>query len=99
MTEIIEEISTRLAEQHAACLEREVLGAWMAGYDYLHHCQRPAVHSFGAKERYVPSNNERPKHHVWRPESSWSVQVYDLRWLFPDDVEAYREVGVEAFDA
>lgn len=79
------------ARRHNEWIEREVLGAWMAGYDYLHHAKRPVHHSAGAKERCYPSNSEKPKRVHRRYGSSWTVRTYDLRWLFPDDVEAWRD--------
>lgn len=86
-TDIIDEIAKASVEQ----LEYEILGAWRAGYDYLHVCERPNTHSFGYKRRVKPSNREKPPR-TYR-KRSWSVETYDLRWLFPQDVRELSSVA------
>lgn len=64
------------AKKHNEWLEREILGAWISGYDYLHYVKSDIEYCY-------PSNSKKLNR-------DGIVQTYDLRWLFPDDVEAWR---------
>jgi hypothetical protein len=79
---ILEDVEGQLAERAMERFEREVLGAWMAGYDYLY-----TVHTGGLDPLlFIPSDSTEPP---YDPGLN-TVERYDLRWLFPQDVQEVR---------
>lgn len=85
LTDAIQDVTRRRSER----LEYEALGAWRADYDYLHVYSRTHLSPSGPKTIFRPSNREEP-HDRYTHSQYWSATVYDLRWLFPSDVEQLR---------
>jgi hypothetical protein len=78
----LEDVGDRIAKRVMEQFEREVLGAWMAGYDYLYTVDPGGVEPV----LYIPSDSTEPP---LDPKLN-TVERYDLRWLFPQDVRQLR---------
>lgn len=83
-------LTERLSQQYAERRDRELHGAWRAGYDYLHVYQEPATHSlareplaesFTMSHYVLPSNNQHPT----TPDSLEYHHTYDIGSV-PDHV-------------
>ena len=87
----------KAAEAHTEYLEKELRGAWRAGYDYLHVYSKPktSIEELSLVTYVLPSNDAPP-----RPPSLTYDVTYDLASV-PDDVirkmiEQRAGIGVEA---
>lgn len=80
----------RLSQQYAERMDKELHGAWRAGYDYLHVYQEPQTHSlaresltesFTMSHYVLPSNNDHPT----TPDNLQYSYTYDIGSV-PDHV-------------
>lgn len=78
-------------------LDREVIAAWRAGYDYLHFIDTPNAENwdpthlaFNYTYRVIPS--DKPRYAV---EYGGHAETYDLRGLDRKTVEKFHSIGGE----
>lgn len=93
-TEAITKATQAIVKKFNTRLATELLGAWMAGYDYLDVYRSPAMHSsadpsklnspVGLKMAFIPYYGERPI------DQSAHVTTYVLDNIQADEAETIR---------
>jgi len=99
MTDLLDGAMESLITEMHQQLERELLGAWRAGYDYVHvysdtlttRGSTPPHKTFRLRQYVLPTNSERPP----TPHGRQYAYTYDLRNVSAFTVEQIQAAQCE----